>query len=281
MLRRPRMLSGPSPLEGEGTNVVGGVRRRSFLTLLAAVAAVPAASGPARAEYVYAPDIALYCEPTLRPLLAELAAAWRRESGVPVHILTSPTPLMLEQIGHRARADLVIGAGAAAEAAAAEREIIKPETRVTLWRNRLVVAARGAASGGATGDPAQRVGSGPIAIVDPLPGSAGEASRQALAALGLWPALEKNAMGVASTQDASFLLAQQKVERAVLYASDVAARPGFAVAAELPDAAYPPIVYWLAETSNMISTRAGDFAAFLRQPAAQQAARAAGLEVLP
>jgi len=61
----------------------------------------------------------------------------------------------------------------------------------------------------------------------------------------------------------------------------IAAAPGVTVAATPPDTAYPPIVHWLAETSNRISTRAGDFAAFLRQPAAQQRARAAGLEILP
>jgi hypothetical protein len=69
------------------------------------------------------------------------------------------------------------------------------------------------------------------------------------------------------------------VQRAVLYASDIT--PVLAVAATLPDAAYPPVVYWLAQTHNQLSPKAGDFAAWLRQPMAAERARAAGLEVLP
>src|SRR5262249_28423099 len=154
---------------------------------------------------------------------------------------------------HRARADLIIGAGDAEAEAAVQRQIVKPDSCTRLWRNRLVVAARTDTS--LAGDAAQRIGTGPLAICDPLPGSAGEASRQALAALGLWPALEKNAVGVASTADAAFLLHQGKVERAVLYATDVSATPDFAAAAALPEDTYTPVIYWLAVANNVISPR--------------------------
>ncbi|HXZ02852.1 MAG TPA: substrate-binding domain-containing protein [Stellaceae bacterium] len=246
--------------------------------VLAMAALLPAAA--ARADFIVAPDVVVYCEPTLRPVLAGIAAAWRHDTGVPVHLLTSPTAAMLEQIGHRARADLIIGESDAAAAAAAERRLIKPETRASLWRNRLVVAQAKSAPA-PSGDAAERIGDGPIAIVDPPIGSAGSDSRRALAALGLWPALERRTIGTIDTADASFLLAEGRVQRAVLYASDLAAAPGLAAAASLPDTAYPPIVYWLAQTANALSARTADFAAFLRQPPAAERARAAGLEVLP
>lgn len=253
-------------------------RMRSLAALAPLLAALlPAA--PARADYVVAPDVVVDCEPTLKPVLAEIADAWRRETGVPVHLFAAPTASLLEQIGHHARADLIIGEGDAAAAEAARREIIKPETRVMLWRNRLVVAAPAKAT--PTGDAAARLGSGKIAIVDPPIGSAGADSRQALAALGLWPALQDRAIGTVDTADASFLLRRGEVQRAVLYASDVAAAPALAVAATLPDATYPPVVYWLAQTHNQLSPKAADFARWLRQKPAAELARAAGLEVLP
>ncbi|MGO8918375.1 MAG: molybdate ABC transporter substrate-binding protein [Stellaceae bacterium] len=257
------------------------MRRGWAVTALGVPVAALLLTVAARAEFVVAPDVVVYCEPTLRPVLAEVAAAWRRESGVPVHLFASPTAAVLQQIGHRARADLVVGEGEAAAAEAARRQVIKPETRVTLWRNRLVVVALAAAAPSPAGDPAARIEAGPIAIVDPPVGSAGASSRQALAALGLWPAVESRAVGVVSTADASFLLASGQVRLAILYASDVAANPGFAIAAPLPDAAYPPVVYWLAETQNQLSPKAADFAAWLRQKPAGERARDAGLEVLP
>jgi molybdate transport system substrate-binding protein len=255
------------------------MRSRWYLLSLAAAAAALLLGGPARAEFVVAPDVVVYCEPTLRPVLADIAALWRRQTGVPVHLFTSPTAWMLEQIGHRARADLIIGEGDAAAAEAAQRRIIKPETRARLWRNRLVVAALAKAAPAPPGDAAAGIGDGPIAIVDPPIGSTGSDSRLALAALGLWPALEKSTLGTVNTADASFLLTEGRVPRAVIYASDIT--PALVVAATLPETAYPPVVYWLAQTGNQLSPKAADFAAFLRQPPAAERARVAGLEVLP
>lgn len=257
------------------------MRGKWGLPALACMLTALLSTAPAHAEFVVAPDVVVYCEPTLRPVIAGIAAAWSAETDVPVRVFTSPTAAMLEQIGHRARADLIIGEGDTAAAEAAQRHLIKPQTRVKLWRNRLVVAALAKAAPAPAGDIAQRIGEGPIAIVDPPIGSAGRDSRQALAALGLWPMLEKSTVGTVNVADASFLLAQGRVQRAVLYASDIAAAPGLAVAASLPDSAYPPVVYWLAQTHNLLSPKAADFAAFLRQPPAAERAQEAGLEVLP
>jgi molybdate transport system substrate-binding protein len=257
--------------DGDGAMRAGWVAPVIALLLL---------SLPAHAQFVVAPDVVVYCEPTLRPVVAEIAKAWRRESGVPVRLFAAPTAAILEQIGHRARADLIIGEGEAAGAAAAERHIIKPETRRPLWRNRLVVAARGEAAPLVPADLATQLGAAPVAIVDPPVGSAGVNSRAALAALGLWPKLERHAVGVIDTADAAFLLTHGTVSFAVLYASDVAASPGFNIAAPLPDAAYPPVLYWMVETQNQLSPETAAFATFLRETPAQQAARAAGLEVM-
>ncbi|HUH84684.1 MAG TPA: molybdate ABC transporter substrate-binding protein [Stellaceae bacterium] len=248
----------------------------AFAALLLLVAAMPRAY----ADYIVAPDVVVYCEPTLRPTLADIAEHWRRTGGAPVHLFSSPTPAMLEQIGHHARADLIIGEGEANADDAARRAIIKPETRHDLWRNRLVVAARKEGEG-APGDLKTLIGSGPIAIVDPPVGLAGADGRQALTALGLWPEVESHAAGVIDTADAVFLLRQHKAALAVVYATDVATTPGLSVAAPLPEDDYPPIRYWVAEAHNVLSPNTSAFAAFLLQPAAQEIARADSLEVLP
>ena len=270
----------------------GSIARDSVASIcllsMLALCVVAASMAPARAAYPVAPDVVVFCEPTLQHAVADLAVLWRQETDVPVRIFASPTPLMLEQIAHHARDDVVIGQGDKEADAAARQNLIKPETVKRLWRNRLVVAARGAGIGHvSSGSPpaadnlAVIAGKAPIAIVDPWAASAGADTKKALQALGLWPAVRGKSIGVVGTADAAYLLSHGKVRLAILYASDVAADPDFAITDKLPDASYGPILYWAAQTAHALSPNAAKFLAFLREPQARQRARADGLEVLP
>jgi len=130
-------------------------------------------------------------------------------------------------------------------------------------------------------DPARLSGTGRIAIVDAPVATAGGDTRQALEAAGLWDGLQSRLIGVAGTDDAAFLLAEGKAQFAVIYATDLAANPGLASAGTLADESYPPIIYWVAETSAKVSPNAAKFEAFLREPSARDSLRKDGLEVLP
>jgi len=246
--------------------------------LLALAFCLGTISVPARADYPVAPDVVVFCEPTLQHAVADAAALWRKETGVPVRIFTSPTWALLQQISYHARSDVVIGEGDTTAAAATERQLIKAETLQRLWRNRLVVAALAKAG---SVNLAGLVGKAPIAIVDPPVAVAGAEGEKALQSLGLWDAVQANAVGVVDTADAAFLLEQGKVRLALVYATDAAADPSFAVADRLPDAGYSPIVYWVAQTQRSLSPNAGKFIAFLHQADAKERLRADGLEVLP
>jgi molybdate transport system substrate-binding protein len=254
-----------------------------YLRLSVLVLALAGLSPPVRAADDGPPDVVVFCDPTLEPALTHVARLWRGQTGVPVHVLTAPTPLLLEQISHRIRSDIIVGEGAAAAAEATARQLIDPQTRVDAWRNRLVVAEGAAGSKPPAGplDPAIASGTGRIAIVDAPVANAGADTRQALEAVGLWDSLQSRLIGVAGTADASFLLAEGKVRFAVIYATDLAANPGFASAGMLADESYPPIVYWVAETSARVSPNAAKFEAFLRQPSARDSLRKDGLEMLP
>ncbi len=267
----------------------GSIARNSAASIcLLAAMALCLLAAPARAAYPVAPDVVVFCEPTLQHAVADLAVLWRQETNVPVRIFTSPTPLMLEQIAHHARDDVVIGEGDKEADAANRQNLIKPETVERLWRNRLVVAALPAgAEKASSGSPpvadnlAGLAGKAPIAIVDPWAASAGADTQKALQALGLWPAVSGKSIGVVGTADAAYLLAEGKVRLAIVYATDVAADPNFVITDRLPDASYGPIVYWAAQTAHALSPNTGKFVAFLRQARAQRQARADGLEVLP
>jgi molybdate transport system substrate-binding protein len=255
---------------------------RSVFAVMAMSLSLAAAITPARADYPVAPDVVVFCEPTLRHAVTDLGTLWRKETGVPVRVFTSPTWALLEQISHRARSDLVIGEGDAAAATATERHLVWPETIQTLWRNQLVVAAMvNIASSSSAPHLAELAGKAPIAVLDPWTTVAGAEGRKALEALGLWDPVSAKSMGVVDTADASYLLATGKVQLALLYATDVAADPSLAIADRFPSASYGPIVYWIAETHHALSPNVERFAAFLRQPRAQERLRADGLEVQP
>jgi molybdate transport system substrate-binding protein len=256
------------------------IGRRTLALMLPAAAA---GIGSARADEYVAPDVVVFCEPTLQHALGEVAALWRRRSGAPVRIFAAPTALLLEQVGHGIRSDIIIGEGDAAAATALQRRLVKPETRFGGWRNHLVVAQRGAASTAAELSRASNLvtlaGAGSIALVDPPVAASGVYSQQALDALGLWDELQGHALGVVDTGEAAFLLDDGKARLAVVYVTDVAAYSGLAIVARFPNDAYPAIVYWGAQTQQVRSPRADDFASFLRQPEARERLRKAGLEV--
>jgi len=221
------------------------------------------AAAPARADYIVAPDVVVFCEPTLRHAVSELGTLWRQETGIPVRVFVSPTSAELEQISHRARSDLVIGEGDALAKEAIDRQLVM--ARSADWPTDLAGIA----------------GKAPIAIVDPATAVAGSEGKKALQAMGFWDAISAKSVGVVDTADAAYLLANGKVRLALLYATDIAANPGFAVADTLPAASYGPIVYWIAETHHALSPNTQKFADYLAQAQAQERLRRDGLEVLP
>jgi molybdate transport system substrate-binding protein len=249
------------------------------LALLAAIDTLPANADPADP-----PDVVVFCEPTLHHAIGDVGALWRRQTGVPVRIFSAPTTLLIEEISHRPRSDLIIGEANDLMASALQRELIKAPSG-PIWRNRLVVAQRGAAPSGS--EPAPQVdlstiaGPGPIALVDAGVATAGDDSRRALQSLGFLESVQKHSIGVVGTEDAAFLLAEGTASLALLNATDVAAHRHLSVVARFPDESYPAITYWLAETSAVRSPNAEKFEAFLRAPAAQAVLRANGLEILP
>jgi ABC-type molybdate transport system substrate-binding protein len=258
---------------------------RQFLWIAALF--VVAASAAARADYPVAPDVVVFCEPTLRHVVTEFGAQWRKETGIPVRVFDAPTWSNLAQIARHTRDDVIIGEGDAASAAATAQNLIKGETVSRLWQNKLVVAALAgglekarAASPPAPLDLASVAGKTPIAIVDPEVDEAGTQTKQGLQVMGLWDAISAKSIGAVDTADAAFLLSEGKVKLAVLYATDVAARPEFVVTETLPAADGRPIVYWAAQTQRAMSPNTAKFLDFLRRTDVRAQGRDAGLEVV-
>jgi molybdate transport system substrate-binding protein len=248
-------------------------RRLVVLGLMLAVPGIASAS----ADEV-APDVVVFCEPSMAHAIGDVGQLWRARSGVPVRVFTAPTPLLLEQMAHGVRSDLLIGQGAQVIAAGLARGLVHPGP-VPAWRDKLVLAR--AAPAEVTDFPTALAAAKRVAVVDEPVDASGQQSHAALRASGAEAALQGRIAGVVGTADALFLLQTGAVDAALIYASDLAASPGFAAAAVVPDGTYEPAIYQIAVSRVAKSPNTDRFGAFLRSAPAADAMRKDGLEVLP
>jgi molybdate transport system substrate-binding protein len=252
--------------------------RRTFLAAVPAVAVGLLSARTARAAFSSAPDVTVFAEPTLAPVIGAVGDMFRAKTGAPVHILTAPSPMLIKEIPFTLDDVMILQSGAVLDAAVA-RKAASPDGHVALGQNHLVVARRGAG-------PVQPLAAlpidGPVAIVDePMPDGLGAASHEVLRAQNWPPQATPGAtriIGVARGADALYLLRTGAAALAVVWRTDVAADPTLSIAATLPDPAVP--VTCAAAPSASVSSRfAAPFLEFLKTPEAVARLRAGGLEI--
>ena len=220
------------------------------------------------------PDVVVFCEPTLQHAMTEMGAVFHARTGTKVRVFVAPGSMLVRQANHT-RNDVLVLQGSAAMDEAARIDAIRPETRVAVGGNRLVVARHGAGAEDG-GGLASALASRTVAAVDPgVPELTGGATRRALDAAGLNPKIA----GVAGTADAVFLLETDAVERAIVFATDVAANPALSVAAVVPVESYPKVTYLAAVSLDARGATPGRFLVLLTSPAGQKRLHDTGLEV--
>ena len=133
-------------MQGELSRVPSNVCRRSVVlaTMLSgafvlrrASAADPPKTGGSAAP----PDVGLYCDPTLAPVMHELGMLFKARNQAPVAVFSASPVQMLALIEHDAKDDVLMTLSDAMDDAV-RRKLVKSETRFNGWRNRLVLAAR-------------------------------------------------------------------------------------------------------------------------------------------
>ena len=184
-----------------------------------------------------------------------------------------------ELVRRGARADILVGVGAGQMDTAQRLDAIDPATRAVLGRDPIILAVHGPTAHPAAlapgADLRELLGTGRFGLVDVAIGRAGSDARAALAAVGLWPALEPRSLGAENTETLTGWLDEGSVRLSALYRSDLAGHPGLSVAATFPGAAAAPVLAAL--TKDLRSSHARDFMAFLRGDGAAILQRA-GLE---
>lgn len=254
------------------------IARRGILVLAATMAFWPVtASAQSKAIVVFAAA-------SLKNALDEAATAWAKDTGKPMpKISYAATSALARQIEQGAPAEIFFSADLDWMNHVAGKNLIKPETRVNLLGNEIVLIAprdsRTTAKLEGT-SLAKALGDGRLAManVDAVP--AGKYGKAALEKLGAWDAVKSKVAQAENVRAALRLVARGEAPLGIVYSTDAAAEPGVRIVAPFPDGSHPPIIYPVALLRDSKSADARLFLDYLRGAKARQAFEKQGFSVL-
>ncbi len=184
----------------------------------------------------------IFAAASLKEALDAVILAW----GQPAKLAYAGSSALAKQIEAGAPVDLFISADLAWMAYVAERNLIVPESRITLLGNRLVLVAPTSGPKAVMLDAAAMLialNGGRLALADPAAVPAGKYAKAAFAALGLWSALEPHFVAADNVRATLALVARAEAPLGVVYATDAAAEPRVQVVATFAAGSHPPIQY--------------------------------------
>lgn len=230
-------------------------------------------------------DLVIFAAASMKNALDEAAANWVKESGKPApKISYAASNTLAKQLENGAPADLFVSADLDWMDYAAGKNLIKPDTRVSLLANRIVLVAGKDSTArldlkpGA--DVAGAVGAGRLAMgnVDSVP--AGKYGKAALEKLGSWDKVKDKIAQADNVRAALLLVSRGEAPLGIVYATDAAADPQVKVVATFPEDSHPPIVYPVAVTKDSANPDAQAFLTYLRGPAAKSVFEKQGFTVV-
>lgn len=241
-------------------------RRFAPLALLFALLA------PAAAQAQDEAPLTVFAAASLKESLDEAAAAYQRQTGVPVRVSYAASSALARQIEQGAPADVFFSADLEWMDYLQQRGKLEEATRRSLLGNRLVLVAPKASK--AQVDlkrPATllaALGNGRLAVGQTQTVPAGKYAKASLESLSLWNGVKARLAESESVRAALMLVARGETPLGIVYASDAQAEPAVRVLATFPEDSHPPIVYPVAALRGERSAQATRFVAWLATPAA-------------
>lgn len=232
---------------------------------------------------VAAAEVTVFAASSLKTALDGVAAAWQAETGNSTAISYAGSPALARQIIAGAPAEVFLSAAPEWMDSVAEAGLLRPDSRVDLLGNQLVLIAPGPAAAplplDASTDLAARLDGGKLsmAMVDSVP--AGQYGREALTSLGLWDSVKDSVVQSENVRAALQFVALGEAPLGVVYLSDAIADTSVSIVATFPETSHRPIIYPAALTT-LASPEAAAFLDFLSSPAAQAIFTAQGFTVL-
>ena len=241
---------------------------RSFSALL--LIAVSLAPTAARAQDDA--GLTVFAAASLKEALDEAAAAYRRQTGVPVRVSYAASSALARQIEQGAPADVFFSADLEWMDYLQQRNRLDVATRRSLLGNRLVlIAPRASKAQVDLKRPATllaALGDGRLAVGQTRTVPAGKYAKASLESLSLWNGVRPRLAESESVRAALMLVARGETPLGIVYASDAKAEPGVRVVATFPEDSHPPIVYPVAALRGARAAQAARFVRWLASPAA-------------
>lgn len=259
------------------------IRRRTALCLALALAA-GFASTPAAAQ-ARSKELVIFAAASLKNALDETAAAWVRTTGKPApKISYAASSALARQLEQGAPADLFLSADLDWMDYSARKELIRPQTRVSLLANRIVLIAPSDSTANVTLAPGvdltAALGAGRLAManIDAVP--AGKYGKAALEKLGGWDKVRDRVAQAENVRAALLLVSRGEAPLGIVYATDAAADPRVKVLAAFPEGSHPPIIYPVAVTTASNNPDAQAFLDALRGSGARAVFEKQGFTIL-
>jgi molybdate transport system substrate-binding protein len=229
-------------------------------------------------------DLVVFAAASLKNALDDASAAWTQETGKRVVISYAASNALAKQIEAGAPADLFFSADLDWMEYAASKGLIRPESRVDLLGNSLVLIAPKDSPSQISLQPgldlAASLGSDRLALghVDAVP--AGKYGKAALEKLGAWEGVKDKLAQTDNVRAALLLVSRGEAPLGIVYRTDAASDPKVRIVATFPGSSHPPIVYPIAVTAESSHPDAAPLLAFLRSEKAKLFFEKQGFTVL-
>jgi molybdate transport system substrate-binding protein len=270
-------------LNSVGAKAACSLRRFAVAGCAALLAASVAVAWP-RQAHAQGHDLLVFGAASLKNALDDADALYQRETGRKVVVSYGASSTLAKQIENGAPADIFISADLDWMDYVAQRKLIKPETRVNLLGNKLVLVAPADSRVNLAIVPnfplAQALGNNRLAMADPASVPAGKYGKAALEALGVWSSVESKVAPAQDVRATLLLVSRGEAPLGIVYQTDAAADKGVKIVAAFPEATHPPIIYPAAVTAASNDPNAAAYASFLKSAAAKPAFQKQGFDVL-
>jgi molybdate transport system substrate-binding protein len=216
----------------------------------------------------------VFAAASLKNALDDTNTAFSKANGIKVVASYAASSALAKQIEQGAPADIFISADLQWMDYVAERKLIKPDSRVNLLGNKLVLIAPkdsklytiAIAKGF---DIAKLAGDGRIAVADVKAVPAGIYAKAALQSLGAWAAAEPKLAQAENVRATLAFVARGETPIGIVYETDAKIEPKVKIIGVFPDESYPPVTYPVAATAVTTNPAVARYLEFLRSGAAK------------
>ncbi|WP_029010039.1 molybdate ABC transporter substrate-binding protein [Azospirillum halopraeferens] len=232
-----------------------------------------------------AQDVLVMAAASMKNAIEKAAAEFTAGTGIRVIGSFAASSALAKQIENGARADIVVSADLDWMDYLETRNLIKPESRVNLFGNDLVLIAPAGSTVAVDLKPgvdlAGLLGTGRLAVGDPTNVPVGRYAQAALTGFGIWESVGPKLARTDNVRAALALVSRGETPLGIVYRTDAQIDRGVTIAATFPADSHPPIVYPFALTATTTNPNADLFFSHLKSDGTAAVFRSFGFTPLP